>query len=120
MLNLNVATLSQVVDKAMSDASAHPRWLTAINRACVEVLSNPWIERHADHPGLIIGSESGNCYSANGVCQCQAFEHGQPCWHRAAARLVRLHDEALAAQTSRAAKQAAAAEATALLNECFA
>lgn len=91
MLNLDCTIFSAVVDKAMQDAAAHPRWLTAINRAVVECLSNPYMER-GDH-GLIIGSESGKCYAANGICQCTAFTYGQPCWHRAAARLVRLHDE---------------------------
>jgi hypothetical protein len=91
VLNVNVTTFSAVVDQAMKDAAGHPRWLAAINRAVVEVLSNPWIER-GDH-GLIIGSPSGKCYAANGICQCTAFEFKQPCWHRAAAKLVRLHDE---------------------------
>ena len=75
----------------MIDAANHPRWLKAIDRAVVELVSNPWIER-GDH-GLIIASTSGNVYSANGVCQCKAYEHGNACWHRAASRLVRLHDE---------------------------
>ena len=119
MLNLNTNTLAAVVDAARTDAAQHPRWLKAIDRALVELLQNPWIERHADHPGLIIGSTSGKCYSANGVCGCEAYAHQRPCWHRAAARLVRLHDEHQAAQTSRAAKLAAAAEARAALLECF-
>ncbi len=93
MLNLNPSTLAVVVAQARSDASAHPRWLAAIGRACLELETNPWVER-ADH-GLIIGSPSGKCYAANGVCQCRAYDFGRPCWHRAAARLVRLHDEAV-------------------------
>lgn len=96
MLNLDRSTLDRVIAKALLDAAAHPRWIVAIGRAAVELDSNPYIER-GDH-GLIIGSPSGKCYAANGICQCTAFEYGQPCWHRAAARLVRLHDEAQAAQ----------------------
>jgi hypothetical protein len=96
-LNLNSSTLAAVVEKAAFDAAAHPRWLTAIGRAILELDSNPWIERGELH-GLVIGSPSGNVYSANGVCQCDAYKHGKPCWHRAAARLVRLHDEALERQ----------------------
>jgi hypothetical protein len=94
MLNLNCTILSQVVSKALADAVAHPRWVNAINRAFQEIDSNPWIERNAEGHGLIIGSPSGTVYSANGVCQCEAYAHGRACWHRAAARLVRLHDEA--------------------------
>jgi len=108
MIDLHVSILSQVVDQAMRDAATHPRWLTAIDRAVVELVSNPYIARQ-EHGGLLIASSSStNVYSANGVCQCCAFtgihpdtgervhKGGLACWHRAAARLVRLHDEALA------------------------
>jgi hypothetical protein len=146
MLNLNQETLAAVVEKAAHDAADHPRWLTAIGRAILELDSNPYIERN-DHGGLIIGSPSGECYAANGVCQCRAFEFKIPCWHRAAARLVRLHDEREAAaaytqaadagafgpafvlnlpdddrveQSNRLARKIAAARATAQINELFA
>jgi hypothetical protein len=97
----------------------------------------------------VIGSPSGNVYSANGVCQCRAYENKIPCWHRAAARLVRLHDERqqqivcqqpdnlcsvhepcaehapaaaayLQQDAQRLARKIAAQRATALMNECFA
>jgi hypothetical protein len=126
MLNLNSSTLAAVVEKATHDAVNHPRWLTAIGRAIVELDSNPWIERN-DHGGLTIGSPSGECYAANGVCQCRAFEFKIPCWHRAAARIVRLCDEREAATYAQyqradqfAARQIAAARATAAVNELFA
>lgn len=95
MLNLNSSTLQAVADKAIIDAAAHPRWINAIGRALVELETNPWIERGELH-GLVIASPSGRLYSANGTCQCEAYTHSQACWHRAAARLVRLHDEHLA------------------------
>lgn len=132
MLNLNCTLLSQVVSKALADASAHPRWINAINRAFLEIDSNPWIERNSDGHGLIIGSPSGTAYSANGVCSCEAYQHGRACWHRAAAGLVRLHDEAQqhrdvaaaararqAAERPTADKIARARVATAALNELF-
>jgi SWIM zinc finger len=92
MLTLNPTTLAAVAEQACRDAAQHGRWLVAIGRALVELDSNPWIARNPDGHGLLIGSPSGSVYSSNGQCQCKAFEHGQPCWHRAAARLVRLHD----------------------------
>jgi len=146
MLNLNSSTLNAVVEQACADAAAHGRWLVAIGRAVVELESNPWIERGELH-GLIIASPSGNLYSANGTCQCAAHQYGRACWHRAAARLVRLHDEREAAAQQegtaiadaqraglvtmpegdtldtdgmRVARKIAAARATALLNELFA
>ncbi len=94
MLNLNQETLNLVVEQACADAAHSVKWLTAIGRAVVELTSNPYLERQDGH--LLIGSPSGNVYSANGTCSCTAYTYGQPCWHRAAARLVRLHDEAQA------------------------
>ena len=121
MLNLNPVTLAAVVDKARSDAAEHPRWLAAIDRAVVELLQNPWIERGELH-GVVIGSPSGNCYAANGVCQCLAYKHNRPCWHRAAARLVRLHDEYAPAPALLAVRATDAEYANALaeMDELFA
>ncbi len=116
--NLNSTILSQVIDQAIKEARDHPRWLHAIERAVAELVGNPWIERQDDH--LLIASPSGELYSANGVCQCEAYARNIPCWHRAAARLVRRHDEALAQQTDRATRLIAAQRVTELLNECFA
>ncbi len=95
MLNLDDSIFNAVITQACIDAAAHGRWLVAIGRAVVELTSNPYIERNA-HGGLIIGSPSGNVYSSNGVCGCKAYEFKQACWHRAAARIVRRHDEAQA------------------------
>ncbi len=50
-----------------------------------------WME--ADKSLLIWSQKSNKIYTANGVCQCRAFEQGSPCFHRAAARLVRLYME---------------------------
>lgn len=132
MLNLDSTTLQAVADKALVDAAAHPRWINAIGRALIELDQNPWIARGELH-GLVIGSPSGNVYAANGTCQCPAYSHGRACWHRAAARLVRLHDEAQqhrelaaaararqSAERPTADKIARARIATAALNELFA
>lgn len=97
MLNLNQETLNAVVEQACRDAAAHGRWLVAIGRAAYELETNPFVERQPDGHGLIIGSASGRCYAANGVCSCVAYSFNQPCYHRAMARLVRLHDEREAA-----------------------
>jgi hypothetical protein len=57
------------------------------------------------------------------VCQCQAFTHGQPCWHRAAARLVRRYHEAQAVSVATkiaAARRAAFEKAKREMDELFA
>ncbi len=78
-----------------ADAQTKKRWINAIAKATVEIEENgvfmTWQE--ADKSLLIWSQKSNNIYAANGVCQCRAFEQGSPCFHRAAARLVRLYME---------------------------
>jgi hypothetical protein len=127
MLNLNPTTLAAVVDQARTSAAEHPRWLHAIDRAVVELLDNPYIERGELHGIVVMSSTSANLYSANGTCTCEAYKFGQPCWHRAAARLVKLHNEkieadappAVSAFADFAARLAAARAAADALNECY-
>ncbi len=90
---LNQDTLDAVVADAVSNASKAKtnsrRWINAIAKATVELERNPYMTyRHDSHSLLILSPESGAVYEANGVCGCKAFELGQPCWHRAAAKLV--------------------------------
>jgi hypothetical protein len=77
--------MQQVVEAAFN-STASLRWQVAITKAQAELESNPFM--HFDGKALLILSPSGEIYSANGTCQCKAYAHGQPCWHRAAARLV--------------------------------
>ncbi len=78
-----------------ADAQTKKRWINAIAKAVVEIEENgvfmTWQE--ADKSLLLWSQKSNNIYAANGVCQCRAFEQGVPCFHRAAARLVRIYLE---------------------------
>jgi hypothetical protein len=83
------------VELTVTDARTKSRWINAISKAAVEIEENgvfmTWQE---DDQSLLIWSQKSNeIYSANGVCQCRAFEQGSACFHRAAARLVRLYME---------------------------
>lgn len=75
------------------------RWITAINKAVDQIEAHgTFMEWMPDTKSLIIFSQDSNkIYSTNGVCQCLAYERDTPCWHRAAARLVRLYMESLEA-----------------------
>lgn len=77
------------------DASAKKRWINAIAKATVEIEQNGvFMTWQSEESSLLIWSQKSNqIYTANGVCQCRAFEKGLPCFHRAAARLVRLYFE---------------------------
>lgn len=76
-----------------NDATAK-RWISAIAKAVAEVETNPFLTYNLDSKSLLILSEtSGNIYTSNGTCECKAYEHGHPCYHRALARLVQRYIE---------------------------
>jgi hypothetical protein len=91
-----IADALSKVELTATDAQTKRRWVNAIAKAAAEIEQNgvfmTWQDE--DHSLLIWSQKSNNIYSANGVCQCRAFEQGSPCFHRAAARLVRLYMEA--------------------------
>lgn len=85
---------NEIVKEALAKSANFPRWQNAINKAVVQIeLNGCFMEYDKEANHLVIWSQMSNqIYSANGTCQCVAFtEHGHPCWHRAAARLVRLY-----------------------------
>jgi SWIM zinc finger len=97
----NGAKLAAVVAIAKSKTSDR-RWLNAIDRAAAALTSNCWIVTElAD--AIAVTTESGRTYFANGTCQCKAFELGQPCKHRAAARLIEMYNAAPASKPVRPA-----------------
>ncbi len=84
------------VELTVKDATTKKRWINAISKAVVEIEQNSvfmtWLEE--SHALLIWSQRSNNIYTANGTCQCRAFAQKTPCFHRTAARLVRLYLEA--------------------------
>lgn len=96
---LNLDTLVEVVDTARQRAANDIHWLPAIDRAYDYLLtSEDTIQIAADGTAFIPSASSEVMYAANGVCQCQAFTHHLPCWHRAAARLLQRYREELEAR----------------------
>lgn len=91
MLNINQDKFSEVVQTALLNAQDSKRWQKAIVRAAVEIQVNPFMEW--TNGALLILSPSNEIYEANGSCQCKAYAQGFPCWHRAAARLVKRYNE---------------------------
>jgi hypothetical protein len=90
-----IADALSKVELTVTDAQTKKRWIRAIAKATVEIEENGnFMSWMAEDKSLLIWSQkSNNIYSSNGVCQCRAFEQGSPCFHRAAARLVRLYME---------------------------
>lgn len=91
MIDVDQSRMQQVIQEAFNKVSGSRRWQTAIVKAKQQIEENPYL--HFDGSALLILSPSGEIYSANGTCQCKAFRSGQPCWHRAAARLVKRYNE---------------------------
>ena len=71
MLNIDQSRMQQVVQDAFDKVSGSRRWETAIVKAMQQIEENPYM--HYD--------------------QCRAYLNHQPCWHRAAARLVERYNE---------------------------
>src|SRR4051812_33873421 len=70
------------------------RWIKAIAKATVEFENNPFLNWDSDSKHLILWNQASNqIYEANGTCQCKAFLGGNPCYHRALARLIQRHLE---------------------------
>ena len=82
----NILDALVIAVDAARQATTNRRWLTAIDAGFNFLLQQEIVEIDA-HNALVYRSESGT-YHANGTCQCVAFAQGQPCKHRAAARLV--------------------------------
>ena len=91
-----IADALSTVEQTVLDYQTKKRWINAIGKAAAEIENNgTFMTWQADEQSLLIWSQKSNhIYSANGVCQCYSFNHGAPCFHRAAARLVRLYIEA--------------------------
>jgi ABC-type transporter MlaC component len=93
MINLDQNKMQTVVQEAFDKVSGNRRWEKAIVRAKIELEVNPYMHWNG-HALVIMSSSSNEIYEANGVCQCKAFTNGhQPCWHRAAARLIERYNE---------------------------
>ena len=91
MQDLDRDRVQQVAQKAFDKVSGNRRWEIAIAKAKMQLETNPYI--HFDGQSLLILSPSNEIYNANGTCQCKAYLNGQPCWHRAAARLIKRYME---------------------------
>jgi hypothetical protein len=91
MMNIDRDTLQKVTQEAFDKVSGNRRWEVAIAKAKAQLETNPYM--HFDGHSLLILSPSSEIYTANGTCQCKAFANGQPCWHRAAARLIERYNE---------------------------
>jgi hypothetical protein len=90
-MTINQAQFAAVAEIAKAK-TADRRWLSAIDKAVAGVVSGWWIVTELANC-VAITTETGKTYFSNGVCQCEAYRQGQPCKHRALARLIDLYNE---------------------------
>jgi len=88
-MTFNETTLKAIAAEAKTKTT-EKRWHAAIDKAVAGLLGG-WIVTEL-FDGIMVTTENGT-YHANGICQCRAFDNGQACKHRAAARLVALYRE---------------------------
>ncbi len=87
--SINRQTVAAALAAARTEAAEHRLWITAINRAALNLEACPWA---FDGETLRIASATtcGTRYTVNpDGCECKAAQDGRPCWHRAAWRLLR-------------------------------
>jgi hypothetical protein len=95
--NLNHELLESIAAASIAALENSPRpdarrWQNAIKKSVVELQENPFWN-YADGELVMMSTTSCETHFPNGVCQCHAFEQGQPCRHRAAARILQKYAE---------------------------
>lgn len=88
---IDTERMGRVVRAAFDKAVRDLRWQMAITRAARELELNPYM--HWNGSQLLVLSPSMRIYVAGRGCQCEAYAHYRPCWHRAAARLLKRYAE---------------------------
>jgi hypothetical protein len=82
--------LVHAYDVAADATVANSRWHNAVCAAFDHLLPLDALDYH-DGVLQVQSATSDAVYAASPTtCQCTAFQRGNPCWHRAAARLVQL------------------------------
>lgn len=93
MLDVDQDRMRAVAQTAFDKVSGNRRWEMAIARALRMIEDNPFMQWSGE--SLLILSPSGGIYDASRICQCAAYVHRLPCWHRAAVRLMKRYGEEL-------------------------
>src|SRR5262245_35219624 len=83
--------LNAAIETARTKAAGNRAVLNAIDKAAAG-LRGAWIVTEL-HDGLLITSDSGESYHANGTCGCAAYRNGMVCKHRVAYRIVSIYHE---------------------------
>lgn len=88
--DLRVA-LAKAASAAHEATATHPRWQRAVTKALDELLKMDRVEQSGYW--LLFRSKSDRIFYYHtaadaSACECDGYAFGNPCWHRAAARLL--------------------------------
>lgn len=87
------AVAADALAKLNPESRDGKRWANAIGKAVATIEQNARMVYDLNAAALHIQGSKGARYTANGVCQCEAYNGGFPCYHRAAARLIQRYLE---------------------------
>jgi hypothetical protein len=91
LVNDFIIELVDATDAALKEIVNNDRWTNAVTKGFDWLLTQDVVEYDRRTGVLLVPSatDRGVIFQANGKCQCAAAAHGNACWHRAAARLVK-------------------------------
>jgi hypothetical protein len=104
-MQFNESRLNAAIETAKAKADGNRAILNAIEKAAAG-LRGGWIVTELVD-GLLITSDSGETYHANGTCSCAAYRNGMVCKHRVAYRLLTLYNASEPVATKEATSRAA-------------
>lgn len=87
------ALAGQVEVTARIDDDDRDRWYNAITKAVGQLMDGVRYEVAGDELIFPSRTRSGVSHRVNGTCSCEAAERGDPCWHRAARRMIALIED---------------------------
>jgi hypothetical protein len=90
-MQFNQSRLNAAIEIACTKANGNRALLNAIEKAATGLRGGWIVSELVD--GLLITSDSGATYHANGTCGCAAYHNGMVCKHRVAYRIVSIYHE---------------------------
>ncbi len=85
---VNRVSVGAALQAARIEAHEHQAWITAINRAALNLEACKW-QFDGDDLRIESATNSGTYYTVTAAgCLCKAGAAGKACWHRAARRLL--------------------------------
>lgn len=111
---INTKKFNSIVETAKAKAAKDPKWLRAIEKAAMAILSGEIIVTTLAHAALV--TTANGTYACNAACCCAAARKGHSqCYHKAGARLWEIYETETAAEAVFTADVAASPRANLII-----